>query len=77
MITVVDRANGFVVQKVSKPNGETVRYQVCLEQHIGDSSQVLAYMSLAEARATLGKGKGGKPLSRKEQAEQAFKELTA
>lgn len=72
MITVVDRSNGLVVQKVSKPDGKIVRYQICAEANLGDFSQVVAYSTLAEARAAVGKSQGGKPLSHKEAAEAVF-----
>lgn len=71
-ITVVDKTAHFVVQKVSKPNGETIRYQVLPISSIGDSSAVMVLSSLAEARATIGKSQGGKLLTAKELAEAAF-----
>lgn len=72
MITTVDRTNHFVVQKVSKPNGETIRYQIVPISSIGDSSAVAVVPTLAEARAAIGKSQGGKLLTAREAAEAAF-----
>ncbi len=59
MITVVDKANGMTVQKVTKPNGRLVRYQL-VPAVAGDSASVKVFASLSAARAAIGKTNGGK-----------------
>lgn len=59
MIVVVDRANGLIVQKVTKPNGNLVRYQVKPEG-IFDAEQTKVFATLESARAAIGKSVGGK-----------------
>lgn len=52
MIKVIDkRADGVVVQKVTKPNGEVVGYQ-CGEPGTGE---MVRFMTLQAARASIGK----------------------
>lgn len=60
MIIVVDKANGQTVQKVTKPDGRLVRYQVVPAEHIGDAQVIKVFTSLAAARAAIGKTNGGK-----------------
>lgn len=62
MITVVDRNNGLVVQKVTKPNGALVRYQV-KPDGIFDADQVKVHVTLESARAAIGKNAGGKAIA--------------
>lgn len=59
MITVVDRANGLTVQKVTKPSGKLIRYQVAPEK-AGDAFAVKVFATLESARAAIGKTNGGK-----------------
>lgn len=59
MITVVDRANGLAVQKVTKPNGKLIRYQVTPEK-AGDANAVKVFATLEAARDAIGKTTGGK-----------------
>lgn len=65
MITTIDRNNGFVVQKVSKPNGTTLRYQTApesVDKGVGDATLVKVYVSLADARQAIGKTVSGKQI---------------
>jgi hypothetical protein len=59
MITVVDKANGHVVQKVTKPDGKLVRYQL-VPEIAGDSASVKVFATLTSARAALSGFIGGK-----------------
>lgn len=61
MIVVVDRNDGYVVQKVVRPKGPAC-YQVVPKDAIGDASKVIVRDSLIAARALIGKGPSGKPL---------------
>ncbi len=59
MITIVDKVDGFEIQKITKPDGKLVRYQV-VQLPAGDSEQVRVFMALEMARAAIGKTKSGK-----------------
>lgn len=51
MIKIVDKANGYVVQKViHNKTGKTVRYQAVRESKIGDTNEVQCFETLTEAR---------------------------
>ncbi len=67
MITVVDKANGHVVQKITKPNGKLVRYQL-VPAAAGDSAAVRVFASLSAARAAIGKTNGGKNVGETQRA---------
>lgn len=67
MITTVDRNNGYVVQKVTKPDGKLVRYQVKPED-VFDSEQVLVCANLTLARAAIGKTHTGQQIEQIESA---------
>lgn len=58
MITVVDRANDRIIQKITKPDGKLIRYQVV--DKAGDSNAVKVFSNLQPARAAIGKTNGGK-----------------
>jgi hypothetical protein len=58
MIVNVDKHNDLIVQKVTKPDGKLVRYQV-LQQGIYDSSRIKVFMTLESARHAIGKTNGG------------------
>lgn len=62
MITVVDRGNGYVVQKVTKPNGNLVRYQVAPEG-VFDAEAIKVFVTLESSRAAIGKTANGKSAS--------------
>lgn len=59
MITIVDHHNGVVVQKITKPSGKLVRYQT-VPENVGDASAVKVFISLADARQSIGKSPSGK-----------------
>ncbi len=62
MITVVDRNDTHVVQKVTKPNGVLVRYQVVING-VYDAEQVKPFVNLESARAFIGKANNGLPIT--------------
>lgn len=59
MITIVDKgetASGpAVVQKISKPNGKLVRYQVVTLANVGNAAEIKVFMTLQDARIFIGK----------------------
>ena len=59
MITIVDHNNTHSVQKVTKPDGKLVRYQVA-PIPAGDTDSVKVFMTLEMARAAIGKTNGGR-----------------
>ena len=56
MIVIVDRYNGKAVQKVTKPNGALVRYQVVSEDTIGNTGEIGVFVTLESARKHIGRG---------------------
>lgn len=54
MLTIIDRANGHVIQKVTKPNGNLIRFQFMPENGMGDTEQVKVASTLTEARNAIG-----------------------
>lgn len=64
MITVVDRNGDKVVQKVTKPNGNLVRYQV-VTNGVYDAEQTKVFVNLESARIAIGKTAGGQPITQK------------
>lgn len=62
MITIVDRNDTHIVQKVVAPR-KAPRYQVVANSSIGDSDGVIVRNTLAEARRLIGKGQNGRPLT--------------
>ena len=59
MITIVDHNKTHSVQKVTKPDGKLVRYQVA-PIPAGDTEAVKVFMTLEMARAAIGKTNGGR-----------------
>lgn len=62
MIRVIDRNDEVIVQKVVTPKG-AARYQVVRLAEIGNSERVTVCSSLTAARAMIGKGQNGRPLT--------------
>ena len=54
MLTTVDRANGFIIQKVTTPKGKFLRYQAVEEQNIGDATGIVEFPTLEAAREGIG-----------------------
>ena len=54
MLRTIDRFNGFVIQKVTKPNGQLLRYQTGLETAIGTSGAFTPHPHLTDARTAIG-----------------------
>jgi hypothetical protein len=55
-IRILDKGNGFVIQKVIKPNGELVRYQTVPEVRTpGDNERIVFWSRLSAARKFIGK----------------------
>lgn len=61
MITIVDRSDSAVIQKITSPKGNTVRYQVVPNSSVGDASAIVVANTLVAARCLIGKGPNGKP----------------
>ena len=54
MLRTIERHNGYVIQKVTKPNGHLLRYQTGLETAIGTHDTFTSHRYLSEARAAIG-----------------------
>lgn len=63
MITVVDKGNDLIVQKITGTDHKLIRYQVIPADKIGDYEAVKPAHSLVAARAMIGKTQGGKPIA--------------
>ena len=59
MITRVDGVEGYEIQKVTKPNGQVLRYQV-VALPAGNADAVKVFVNLKSARAAIGKGNNGR-----------------
>lgn len=62
MITIVDRNDSHIVQKVVQPK-KAPRYQVVPKDGLGDTAKVTVRSTLSEARALIGKGPSGRALA--------------
>jgi hypothetical protein len=49
MLRTIDRINGYAVQKITKPDGSLIRYQIIKEALIGQELAV-SFPRLGEAR---------------------------
>jgi hypothetical protein len=56
MIRQVDKRDGYIIQKVVKPNGKVVAYQIMPVGMInGDATHIRAFATLQAAREAIGK----------------------
>lgn len=54
MLRTIEHSDTHLVQKILSPKGETLAYQAVPKSSIGDSSAVLRFMRLFEARKAAG-----------------------
>lgn len=54
MLRTIDKHNGHVIQKITKPNGATIGYQTGRIENIGQSGMWVRHTTLSDARKALG-----------------------
>ena len=54
MLRIIDKHNGFVIQKITKPNGALIAYQTGLETAIGTAGDFKRHTTLETARQAIG-----------------------
>ncbi len=54
MLRTIDKYNGHLIQKITRPNGALIGYQTGLADMVGKSGQWVRHTTLGDARKALG-----------------------